>query len=116
MRTYIVFIRVLFSSQFVHSVRIFMRTYIAWLEEDSEVAATLLQESCAGGNVNFLRDATELSIVTNSDDLADYYFRRWSDAAGMKEVAQWFKWDSLHPEVQEWKQRHAPNPPAKKAR
>jgi hypothetical protein len=66
--------------------------------------------------VNFLRDATELSIVTNSDDLADYYFRRWSDAAGMKEVAQWFKWDSLHPEVQEWKQRHAPNPPAKKAR
>jgi hypothetical protein len=89
---------------------------LAWLEEDSEVATALLQESCVSGKVYFLCDAMELAIVTGSGNLADYYFKRWSDAAGMEEVAQWFKWDSLHPEVQEWKQRHAPNPPTKKAR
>jgi len=86
---------------------------LAWLEEDPEVATALLQESCASGNVNFLRDAMELSVLTNSDDLADYYFRRWSDAAGTEETAQWLKQDSPYPAIQAWKKRHAPNLPIK---
>jgi len=90
--------------------------WLAWLEEDPEVAMALLQESCASGNALQLRDAMHLAILTNSDDLADYYFRRWSDAAGTEEVAQWFKFFSLYPKVQEWKQRHAPNPPIEKGR
>jgi hypothetical protein len=89
---------------------------LAWLEEDSEVATALLQESCASGNAFLLYNGMHLAILTNSDDLADYYFKRWSDAAGTEEVARWFMLGSLYPEVQEWKQRHAPNPPTKKAR
>jgi hypothetical protein len=91
-------------------------SWLAWLEEDPEVATALLQESCASGNALSLRDAMHLAIFTNSDDLADYYFKRWSDAAGTEEVAQWFKFFSLYPKVQEWKQRHAPNPPIEKGR
>ena len=86
---------------------------LAWLEEDSAVATALLQESCASGNALLLYNAMHLAILTNSDDLADYYLKRWSDAAGTEEVAQWFKFGSLYPEVQEWKQRHATNPPIK---
>jgi hypothetical protein len=92
--------------------REYICAWLAWLEEDTEVATALLQESCASDNKSLLPRAVRLSILTNSDDLADYYFKRWSDVIGTEKTAQWLKRDSPdHPEIQAWKKRHAPDSP-----
>ena len=86
---------------------------LAWLEEDPEVATALLQESCASGFSSWLLKAIDLAVLTNSDDLADYYLKRLSDVAGTENVADWLKSSSRYPEVEAWKKRHATNPPIK---
>jgi len=84
--------------------------WLAWLEEDTEVATALLQESCASNKNPFLYRAVRLSILTNSDDLADYYFTRLSNVVGTEKMAKFLKSDSVPPEIQAWRKRYVPKP------
>jgi hypothetical protein len=86
---------------------------LAWYEEDPEAATALLQESCASGDPSLLAAAMRLAILTDSDDLADCYFGRWSDTVGAKEAADWLKWNpnpAVHPQYSAWIKRHRPKP------
>ena len=49
---------------------------LAWLEEDPRVVERLLEESCADDDWFALRNATELTEVTGSEQLRDYYAAR----------------------------------------
>jgi len=54
---------------------------LAWVEQDPEVAAAFLEESCSMTNgmlPHFLQGALCLAILTDSDELADYYYARWN--------------------------------------
>jgi len=87
---------------------------LAWLEEDTKVATALLQESCASNSNKrwALFRAMQLSVLTDSDDLADYYFKRWSDVRGAEILKQWIMRDDAGcpPKIQAWKERHRPKP------
>ena len=87
---------------------------LAWLEEDTEVATALLQESCAS-NTNkrwALFRAMHLSILTDSDDLAEYYFKRWSDLTEADKVKRWTDQDDGRwpPKIQAWRRCHRSKP------
>ena len=78
---------------------------LAWLEEDPEIAAALLRESCVSGNRHRLSQAMTLTVVTGSDGLADHYFKRWANAIPQDELANWYKLGSIWPEMQAFKER-----------
>jgi len=87
---------------------------LAWLEEDTEVATALLQESCASNSNKrwALFRAMHLSILTDSDDLAEYYFKRWSDVTEAEKVKHWTDQDDGRwpPKIQAWRRRHRSKP------
>ena len=78
---------------------------LAWVEEDPEIAAALLRESCATNRPGALSDAMRLAILTNSNEVADHYFERWADAVGEDEVARWFNSHDRSPRIQAWKEQ-----------
>jgi hypothetical protein len=87
---------------------------LAWLEEDTEVATALLQESCASNSNKrwALFRAMQLSVLTDSDDLAEYYLKRLSDVPGVEKVKKWLERDDdgQPARIQAWKERHRPKP------
>ena len=87
---------------------------LAWVEDDPDVAAALLQRSCARGTRYCLYQAMCLGIVTHSDELADHYFRRWSETVGTTDTADWLAGrarvgisspdvEASYPEFEAWK-------------
>jgi len=87
---------------------------LAWLEEDTEVATALLQESCASNSNKrwALFRAMQLSVLTDSDDLAEYYLKRLSDVPGVEKVKKWLERDDdgQPARIQAWKERHRSKP------
>ena len=90
---------------------------LAWLEDDTQVAVALLEESCAGpveiGVASSFWEAytefnaLDLAVATGSEELADYYFRRYRDS--------WQQWISdgrrpCLPETMTWLQEHLGTP------
>ena len=80
---------------------------LAWVEEDPEIAAALLRESCASDNRHRLHNAMALAILTESDDLAEHYFERWTGVLEPGELENWFKLVSRWPEVEAFLERKA---------
>ena len=51
--------------------------YLAWLEDDSEVAVRYMEIACSGGQQFSLGSCARLSRDTGSTELADYYIARY---------------------------------------
>jgi hypothetical protein len=54
----------------------------------------------------------QLSVLTDSDDLAEYYLKRLSDVPGVEKVKKWLERDDdgQPARIQAWKERHRPKP------
>lgn len=93
---------------------------LAWVEDDPEVAAALLEASCAADDhttesmkLFFVQNALIVSILTGSDALAEHYYARWGELepgtrfianiriepGGSEPVEAWIR--EWHPELYE---------------
>lgn len=100
-----------------YSYRHYICGRLAWLEDDPEVAAALLEASCTinrpideVNHARYLQNALCLSIVTGSDDLAEHYYARWNAIEPVEKETYFSQFPmGRSPEVAAWLEARDPD-------